>query len=77
MSEILKTEAFVLSKLNYGDTSSIVSLYTKDSGKISAIIKGARSPKSKMGMIIDPLNFLEIILYKKDSREVQLISSAS
>jgi DNA repair protein RecO (recombination protein O) len=77
MSEILKTEAFVLSKLNYGDTSSIVSLYTKDNGKISAIIKGARSPKSKMGMIIDPLNFLEIILYKKDSREVQLISSAS
>ena len=28
MSDIIKTEAVVLSKLNYGDTSSIVTLYT-------------------------------------------------
>jgi len=76
MSEIIKTEALVLSKLNYGDTSSITCLYTKDFGKLSAIIKGGRSPKSKMGFIIDPLNHLQIILYKKDTREIQLISGA-
>ncbi len=75
MSEIVKTEAVVLSKMNYGDTSYIISLYTKEFGKISAIVKGARSPKSKIGLMTDPLNYIQIVLYKKDSRELQIISS--
>ena len=76
MSEIIKTEAVVLSKLNYGDSSNIVSLFTKSHGKLSAIIKGGRSPKSKISFIADPLNHLQVILYKKDTREVQILSSA-
>jgi DNA repair protein RecO (recombination protein O) len=76
MSEIIKTEALVLSKLDYGDTSSIVTLFTKNYGKLSAIIKGARNPKSKTGFIADPLNHLQVILYKKDTREVQILSGA-
>jgi DNA repair protein RecO (recombination protein O) len=74
MAEILKTEALVLRKLNFGDSSNIGSFYSKDLGKISAIIKGARSPKSKMGKIADVLNRVEIVIYKKESREVQLIT---
>ncbi len=77
MSEIIKTETIVLNKINYGDTSIIVSLYTKDFGKLSGIIKGGRSSKSKIGSAVNQLNHLEIVLYKKDSREVQLISNAS
>jgi DNA repair protein RecO (recombination protein O) len=76
MSEIIKTEAVVLSKLNFGDSSSIASLFTEDLGKISVIVKGARSPKSKYGKIVDPLNYLSIVLYKKESREIQLLSGA-
>lgn len=77
MSDIIKTEAVVLSKLNYGDTSSIVSLYTETDGKISAMIKGGRSPKSKIGKIIDPLNHLQVIIYKKNTRDVQILSDAN
>ncbi len=76
MSEIVKTEAVVLSKINYGDTSSIVSLYTKEHGKLSAIVKGARRPSSKIGLLFDPVNHLQVILYTKASRDVQLISNA-
>jgi len=76
MSEILKTEAVVLSKMNYGDSSNIASLFTEDLGKLSVIVKGARSPKSKYGKIVDPLNYLLVVLYKKESREVQLLSGA-
>ncbi|HKI78857.1 MAG TPA: DNA repair protein RecO [Ignavibacteriaceae bacterium] len=76
MSEIIKTEAVVLSKLNYGDTSLIVSLFTKELGKVSAIAKGARNSKAKIGAKVDPLNFLEIVFYNKTSRELQIISSA-
>jgi DNA repair protein RecO (recombination protein O) len=76
MSEIVKTEAVVLSKMDYRDSSSILTLYTKDYGKISVIHKGARSPKSKKGFIAEPLNHLQIIIYRKDSRDLQLLSSA-
>ena len=74
MSEIIKSEAIVLSKINYGDSSVIASLYSEDSGKMSVIVKGGRSSKSKIGKMVDPLNHLEIIFYKKESRDVQLLS---
>jgi len=77
MSDIIKTEAVVLSKLNYGDTSSIVTLYTESDGKLSAIIKGGRGPKSKSGKIIDPLNHLQVIIYKKTTRDIQILSDAN
>ncbi len=75
MSEIVKTEAVVLSKINYGDTSLIISVYTELYGKLSLIIKGGRNPKSKYGTIADTLNHVQIVFYKKDNRELQLLSS--
>ena len=76
MSEIIETESVVLSKLAYGDSSIIADLFTKDYGRISVIAKGGRSPKSKFGSLVDPLNHLQVVFYKKDSRDVQLLSSA-
>lgn len=76
MSEIIKTEAVVLSKLNYGDTSLIVSLFTKERGKISAILKGGRSPKTKLALKVDPVNYIEVVFYNKSTRELQIINSA-
>lgn len=76
MSDIIKTEAVVLSKINYGDTSCIASLFTENSGKMSVIIKGARNPKSKFGNIIDPLNHIQIVFYKKENRDLHLLSEA-
>ena len=76
MSDIIKTKAVVIKKLDYGDTSKIATFFTEDFGKISAIIKGARSPKSKMGSVVDILNTVQIVYYKKESREIQLISQA-
>ena len=71
---IVKTEAIILKTLKYGETSKILTLYTKEFGKISAIAKGARRAKSKFGAILEPLSHVSLVLYKKDSRELQLIS---
>lgn len=76
MSEIIKTEAVVLNKMNYGETSIIAAIFTEELGRISVIVKGARSPKSKYGRIVDLINHLSIVIYKKDSRDIQLLSSA-
>lgn len=74
MSELIKTRALVLRKLDYGDTSKIAQFYTEDYGKISAIIKGARSSKSKIGLMVDTFNLLQIVLYKKETRDIQIVS---
>lgn len=76
MSEIIKTKAVVIKKLDYGDTSKIATFFTEDHGKITAIVKGARSPKSKMGAVVDVLNTVQIVYYKKENRDIQLISQA-
>lgn len=76
MSEIIKTEAIVLRKLDYGDTSRVIHFFTESFGKLSAIIKGARSSKSKYGLTLDTINHVQIILYKKETREMQFIKEA-
>ncbi len=74
MSEIVKTRALVLRRLDFGDTSRIAHFFTDEFGKLSAMVKGAKSPKSKTGLAIDVLNVVELVLYKKNTREVQLVS---
>ena len=76
MSEIVKTKAVVIKKLDYGDSSKIATFFTEDYGKMTGIIKGARSPKSKMGSVVDILNTVQIVFYKKENREIQFISQA-
>ncbi len=73
---IEKTEAIVLKAVNYRDTSKIVTFYTKRYGKMSAIAKGARNPKSKFGSLFQPLNYLQIVFYRRENRQLQYVSSS-
>jgi DNA repair protein RecO (recombination protein O) len=43
---------------------------------ISAIIKGGRRPKSKLAAVVDLLNHIQVIIYSKETREIQIITSA-
>ena len=72
MAEI-KTEAFILRSIPFKETSKIVRLYTRDQGKIAAIARGASRPKSDFRGLLDPLNYMEVIIYFKESREVQTL----
>ena len=47
MSDEIKTLGFVLRRTNYGEADRILNLITPQ-GKISAIAKGVRKPKSKL-----------------------------
>ncbi|MBK6915569.1 MAG: DNA repair protein RecO [Ignavibacteriales bacterium] len=76
MSEIVKTEAIVLGKMDFSDTSIITNLFTRDFGKFSLILKGGRNPKNRIGPLIDIPNYLNIVFYKKENRELQLLSNA-
>ncbi len=71
---IEKTDAVVLKSMKFGDTSKIVTFYTRRYGKLNGIAKGARQPKSKFGASLQPLAVVSLILYKKETRDLHLIS---
>lgn len=72
----LKTDAFILSGFKYGDSSKIVTLFSEELGKFSAIVKGVRNNKSKLGGVFENMNHINVIFSKKDNRDLQFISKA-
>jgi len=71
---LITTDAFLLKKINFRDSSNIIHFYTREQGKISVIAKGARQLKSQFRGYLEPLNLLTIIYYEKDTREIQTLS---
>lgn len=71
-----KTEAIILKSQRQGETSKILTLYTRAFGKLTVIAKGARSVRSKFGGSLEPLNYISIVFYEKETREIQLLSQA-
>lgn len=72
---LVKQTAIVLNSRNFGDSSKIVSVFTRENGKISLIAKGAKNPKNKFGASIAPMSWIEITYYDKHSDNLHLLSS--
>ncbi|HEU4943758.1 MAG TPA: DNA repair protein RecO [Solirubrobacterales bacterium] len=60
----LKTEAVVLRSIRYGEADRILHLYSKTRGRIGAIAKGARKPRSRFGGRLEPFFRLDLILHE-------------
>ncbi len=74
---IINTPAVVLKSFPYSDTSIIARCYTREQGKISVIIKGARRKKSPLAAYFQPMNHIELVYYYKQTRDLQAVSKAS
>ncbi len=48
-SHLYRTEAIVLKRSDFGEADRIITLYTPHFGKLRAIAKGVRRPKSRLG----------------------------
>ena len=64
MAGSFKTEAVVLRSIRYGEADRILHLYSRDRGRVNAITKGARRPKSRFGGRLEPFFRLRLVLYK-------------
>ncbi|MDQ3724456.1 MAG: DNA repair protein RecO [Actinomycetota bacterium] len=60
----VKTEAVVLRSIRYGEADRILHLYSKTHGRIGAIAKGARKPKSRFGGRLEPFFRLDLLLHE-------------
>jgi len=74
---LIQTTAIVLKSFPYGDTSLIARCFTLEKGKMSFIIKGARSKKSGSAALFQPMSHIELIFNYKESRNLQIISKRS
>jgi len=60
----LNTEGIILKRINYKDADKILTIYTKEAGKISAIAKGIRKINSKRKSHLELLNCVKMHLIK-------------
>jgi DNA repair protein RecO (recombination protein O) len=61
-SRFFTTEALVIGSMRYGEADRIITLYTRDRGKLSAIAKGVRRTKSKVGGRLEPFSLVKASL---------------
>jgi DNA repair protein RecO (recombination protein O) len=59
-----KTQAVVLRSIRYGEADRILHMYSATRGRIGAIAKGSRRPKSRFGGRLEPFFRLDLILYQ-------------
>ncbi|MCE2811511.1 MAG: DNA repair protein RecO [Planctomycetaceae bacterium] len=71
-----KTDAIVLKTVEWSETSLVVTLFTKDFGKISAIAKGARRLKSPFESALDLLSLSSVVFLKKSGESLDLLTEA-
>jgi DNA repair protein RecO (recombination protein O) len=71
---LTRCEAVVVRTYPLGDTSRIAVLYSREFGLVRGVAKGARGPKSKFGAGLEPLSVVDVVLYRKDGRDLDLLS---
>lgn len=64
MAGTVKTEGVVLRSIRFGEADRILHLYTADRGRVNAIAKGSRRPKTRFGGRLEPFFRLELMLHE-------------
>ena len=73
---IIDVEGIVINTKNYGDTSKIIDIFTKEYGIIGVMAKGCKSLKSNLRSVTDKLTFANFTIYYKKEK-LSLLSEAS
>lgn len=71
---LYKSQALVLNRRDFRETSAIAEFYTRDFGKMSGLLKGIRTQPHKFASSLEPFSFNEIIFYRKRNSSLHLIS---
>ena len=76
MSAPEKASAIVLRVIEFSETSAVVTLFTREFGKISGMAKGARRPKGPFEHALDLLAQCRIVFLRKSSGALDLLTEA-
>ncbi|MCC5921581.1 MAG: DNA repair protein RecO [Cyclobacteriaceae bacterium] len=74
---LYKTEGIVLGFIKYKESSIITRIYTERFGRVSYIVNGVRTAKSKSkAALYQPFNLLDMVVYHREKNDLQRISEA-
>ena len=73
---VIDVEGIIINTKNYGDTSKIIDIFTKEYGVIGVMAKGCKSLKSNLRSVTDKLIYANFTLYYKKDK-LSLLSEAS
>ncbi len=74
---LTRTKGIVFRKLNYGETSLIVDLFTEEHGLMSYIIGGVRQARARTGSsLLQPMAIVEVVAYHSERQKLHRIREA-
>ncbi len=68
--KVYSADVIVLRRHNLGETDRIVTFFSREFGKIRAVVKGARGPRSKLGGATEPMTNSRVQLAVGQSLDV-------
>jgi len=71
-----KATAIVLRVVEFSETSSVVTLFTREFGKVRGLAKGARRPKGPFESALDLLSLIRVVFLRKSSDSLDLLTEA-
>lgn len=71
--EIRRTPALILKSIDWSETSKILTCFSKDFGKISLMVRGAKRPKSNFRGLCEPLHHIDLIYDFKEQRDLNIV----
>lgn len=77
MPNIIKAQGIVLNTTPFRETSLFATIFTKQYGKVRVLAKGCRRPRSKMCGGLEKFNLIEIIYYKRETKDTYTISDTT
>lgn len=75
--QLVSVQALVLGRVDYAEADVIVSLFTDQLGKLSALARGARRSKKRFIGALEPLHTLQVELNERPRGELFTLHAAS
>ncbi|HUW58132.1 MAG TPA: DNA repair protein RecO [Planctomycetota bacterium] len=72
-----KTHAITLRLVDYRETSQILSVYSRDFGRLSLIAKGSKRRRRGTGQTIDLFQLIEVVFIERTGSGLQLLTESS
>ena len=73
---LIQAEAIILGSRKFSESSKIISVFTKDRGRVSLLVKGGRKGTKKFPGGLETLNRVEAQFYHKSGRELHNFRAA-
>lgn len=70
-------EALILRRTRYSETSYVVTLFTRECGRVDALAKGARRPRNPMQGHFDFLAHEEVTLFRRERSNLDIATAAA